>query len=514
MTPDMLGTPATLPGLTASLPPCTHRQITALPVLLLGALIEAALLGGLVWPVPIFRHHAVIPAPEPLAAALGIRWSGLARVAVTFALWLAGYAVVLALTRRPLTGGARRALALLPVLFAATLLFMLPVSSKDVYHYLMEGRALAVYRDNPMSVPPAAYPDDPLAWTVSSWGDTPSRYGPAFILTAAAVAAVARDHLVANLLGFKLLTVAALFGTAALVWRTACLVRPEAATAAYVFVAWNPLALYEAAANAHNDLLMVFATALALYLGMRRRWAAALPALALGALAKYVAGLLGPLFLNESMAAPCPRTAPRPAWPPRSLWLGLAFAVALAVVLYAPFWNGWHTFDAVTSASGDMLSSPGWLLRQVLKHRFGWEGAKLPVMLILAVAFVTGYGYLLRRHWRAVRAGDTPAERLPAFALAALALELCTLSWWLWPWYVLWLLPPAALLVGRWPAGVVAVSSGAALLAYIPLNFRELFWGPPTTDRMPLTVVLLLFLPTLAAAALLLWRRGCHGSMR
>lgn len=491
-------------------PPHTPRRTTITPVLLVGVVIEVALAVGLVRPAWLFGHHAAIPTPEPLAAVLGLRWSGLVRVAVTFALWLAGYAAAMVLARRPLTVGARRALVFLPVLFAGTLLFMLPVSSKDVYHYLMEGRALAVYGDNPMNVPPAAYPEDPLAWTVSSWGDTPSRYGPAFNLLAAAVAAVAGDNLVANLLGFKLLMVAALFGTAALAGRTAGRLRPEAAPAAYVFVAWNPLALYEAAANAHNDLLMVFATALALELGARRRWALALPALALGALTKYVVALLGPLVLIESSAAACSRTAPRPLRPPRSFWLGLVFAVALAVVLYAPFWNGRHTFDAVTSASGDMLSSPGWLLRQVLKHRFGWEGAKLPVVLLMSAAFLVGYGSLLWWHGRMARAGVAPAERLAAFALAVLALELCTLSWWLWPWYTLWLLPPAALLVGRWPAGVVAVASGTALLAYIPLNFRELFWGPPTTDRMPLTVVLLLFLPPLLAA-LLLWRRARAG---
>jgi alpha-1,6-mannosyltransferase len=494
-------------------PPRTPRRTTITPVLLVGVVIEVALAVGLVRPAWLFGHHAAIPTPEPLAAVLGLRWSGLVRVAVTFALWLAGYAAAMVLARRPLTVGARRALVFLPVLFAGTLLFMLPVSSKDVYHYLMEGRALAVYGDNPMNVPPAAYPEDPLAWTVSSWGDTPSRYGPAFNLLAAAVAAVAGDNLVANLLGFKLLMVAALFGTAALAGRTAGRLRPEAAPAAYVFVAWNPLALYEAAANAHNDLLMVFATALALELGARRRWALALPALALGALTKYVVALLGPLVLIESLAAACSRTAPRPLRPPRSFWLGLVFAVALAVVLYAPFWNGRHTFDAVTSASGDMLSSPGWLLRQVLKHRFGWEGAKLPVVLLMSAAFLVGYGSLLWWHGRMARAGVAPAERLAAFALAVLALELCTLSWWLWPWYTLWLLPPAALLVGRWPAGVVAVANGVALLAYIPLNFRELFWGPPTTDRMPLAVVLLLFLPTLLAA-LLLWRRGCRAPVR
>ncbi|MFN8559310.1 MAG: polyprenol phosphomannose-dependent alpha 1,6 mannosyltransferase MptB [Dehalococcoidia bacterium] len=168
-------------------------------------------------------------------------------------------------------------LAALPVLFAGTLWFMLPVSSQDVYHYTMEGRLFSVHGANPLTTPPAAYPADPLAWTVRAWSDTPSRYGPLFALVAAGVTRATGDSLTATLLGFKLLMTAALFGTAALAYFTVRRIDPAAALPAYVFVAWNPLALYEAAANAHNDLLMVLFTALALYLWLRGRLDLALP---------------------------------------------------------------------------------------------------------------------------------------------------------------------------------------------------------------------------------------------
>jgi hypothetical protein len=88
-----------------------------------------------------------------------------------------------------------------------------------------------------------------------------------------------------------------------------------------------------------------------------------------------------------------------------------------------------------------------------------------------------------------------------------LLLELCTLSWWMWPWYALWLLPAAALLANRRTGLLAIVITGSALAAYIPINFRELFWGPVPTDRMPLAAVLTSFLPPIVVAAVI-WSRG------
>jgi hypothetical protein len=567
----------------------------ALPVIGLGVAVELLLVIGLVRPLWLFGPRDAITTNEPLATLLGISLRGVLGFATTIALWLAGYALAMALCRRSLTSGARRALYLFPLLFAATLLLVLPVSSKDVYHYLMEGRILAVHGDNPMSVPPAAYPQDRLYWVMSSWEDTPSRYGPVFNLLAGAVAIAGHESFAATVLGFKLLAVAALLGAAALAALTARRVRPELALPVFVLVAWNPLALYEAAANAHNDLLMVFFTALSLYFAVRGRWELAFPALALGVLTKYVVVLLGPVLLLECRVPSTEYRVPRAACRvrrlvlrrvlgfgsggsfrlpsavrpfaggefysalriPRSALFGIGLSLALVVALYLPFWNGARTFDALRSASGDMGASPGWLLRQALKHPLGWEGARPVVVGVMTAVFLAGYAAILIKclgrsaecrvpgaECRVLGEDDapaagslgagtvdppevthtaaghknpvpgTPSEALGAHqavfastAFAVLLLELCTLSWWMWPWYALWLLPAAALLANRRTGLLAIVITGSALAAYIPINFRELFWGPVPTDRMPLAAVLTSFLPPIVVAAVI-WSRG------
>jgi hypothetical protein len=65
------------------------------------------------------------------------------------------------------------------------------------------------------------------------------------------------------------------------------------------------------------------------------------------------------------------------------------------------------------------------------------------------------------------------------------------------------------LLVDRRAAALTALVTALALLAYIPINFREYFWGLPTTDRMPLAEALLIFVaPALLTGVFLLRERG------
>lgn len=585
------------------------RSFTLPACLITTVAIEAALVAGLAQPLWLFGPRGLITTPEPLATALGISAGGLTRFGVTLLVWLLGYAAALHLSQERMTAGTRRLMVLAPVLFAATLLFVLPSSSKDVYHYVMEGRVFAVHGDNPTVVTPAAYSDDRLYWILSSWETTPSRYGPVHNLLAGAVAWLSGGSLTVMLLGFKLVAISALFGTATLAWLTLRQVRPEAAFPAFVLVAWNPLALYEAAANGHNDLLMIGFAALALFFASRRWWELALPALALGVLTKYTVVLLGPVLLIVALRSRAasnpprrpvnhdggpaqaargrsgppdgggqdtlPRSAPDRAAlpsivryvarrlpvgdhqrhpPAAALLAGVLVSLALTVTLYLPFWDGVRTFEALRSASEDMLNSPGWLLRQALKHRFGWEGARPLAAAILTGLFLGGYALTLAWCWwrsgrrsavedrdratpaaagtawtdavdlldqptsestcsdpeerRAGRAAVDLVDALAGPSFAVMLLLVCTLSWWLWPWYALWLLPAAALLTGRRQATLTVVITASALAAYIPLNFRELFWGPRSTDHMPLFTVLTLFGPPLIAAAWLWWRRG------
>jgi hypothetical protein len=556
------------PGAPATrLSQSSSRPHTTLHIAAIGGCIEVALLLGLVRPLWLFGPRHAVTTHEPLATLLGNDAAGLATFIVTLSVWIGAYTVVLWLVRQPLTVGARRTLWWLPVLFAGTLLLVLPASSKDVYHYVMEGRIVSEYGGSPLTLPPAAFPDDPLYWVMSSWESTPSRYGPLFALTAGGVAFVGNGSLTGTLLGFKLISVGALLGTAWLCAATARRARPELALPAFALVAWNPLALYEAGANAHNDLLMLFFTALALYLAARGLLVWALPALALGVLVKYVVILLAPLLIadcgpwlagagvriaarRDRVTRDSPRNLVRlpplramlkplhshlrlaAICGPQSAILGTVVSAVLVAVFYLPFWEGMRTFDALRSASGDMGSSVGWILRQALKHRLGWEGARPPVIALLSIAFAAGYALIL---WKAglirlLRLTLHPARatspthmtispepqtdsrlRTSGFGLPTLLLYLCTLSWWLWPWYALWLLPLAALVADRRLGVLTAVITCAALAAYVPINFRIYFWGEIPTDHMSLYAFLTMYVPPLVAALGLLAWRGNKG---
>ncbi len=71
-------------------------------------------------------------------------------VLYSLAVWLAG---------RVAPGWADAAALAMPVLFVALLLPTLPATSSDVHHYVMEGRILWIYGDNPLVRTPADYPE-------------------------------------------------------------------------------------------------------------------------------------------------------------------------------------------------------------------------------------------------------------------------------------------------------------------------------------------------------------------
>ena len=464
-----------------------------------GAVVELALLAGWLWPLRIWQPSWAITDPEPLSRMVGRSTAGLGLFLTTLLLWLGSYVVVLTLSRRRLPASARSAILLLPLLFAITLAPTWPAASKDVYHYVIEGRTLAVHGLNPLTTAPASLLDDPLYWILSSWQWEPSRYGPLWALIAAVPARLAGSSLTAAVLGFKTIGVAAFAGVAFLVYLTARWVCPERALPAYALVAWNPLLLVEAAANAHNDILMLACTALALWCAARRDWTFAFPALAAGILVKYTCGLLGPLLLlwawRESAGHPAQR---------RQLVLGLALALWLTLSAYALLWSGAETVRALGGAAADALNSPGWLLREALQRTLLSErAAGLVVGAPLAVIFLAVNAVALRRVWL----GRRGTVALWQAGLLAMTVYLATVSWWFWPWYVTWLLPLAGLLVGRRHSWLVVVWSAGALLAYVPITFRPFFWGEPSDDRMPLAVCLTIFVPVAAAALLLWWRR-------
>ena len=95
--------------------------------------------------------------------------------------------------------------------------------------------------------------------------------------------------------------------------------KPRARLAAFVLFAWNPLMLFDAAGNAHNDALMVTLVLLGIAPLVARRqqptnvsWVLGTFFVGLSALIKYTTGLVGLFFI-----VPWARRLPN--WPARLL---------------------------------------------------------------------------------------------------------------------------------------------------------------------------------------------------
>jgi hypothetical protein len=459
-------------------------------LVLVGLLLALVYGLGFLAPLSYWRHPDVIPSDRPLADALGTDLAGAVRfvVPVVIAFALYGVAVLLA---RGLRG--RRALAAVlgaGFVYAAIFLPTNPVGAQDIYHNVFDARILWKYSDNPNAVPPSAFPNDPLFPAVVAWNDFASVYGPVWYTVSGLPYAFGGDDLRANVYGHKALTAAFLLGTALLAALTAERIRRGAGVAAAVAIAWNPLMLFETAGNAHNDIVMVFFAVAAFYALATRQWLWIFPLLALSVATKYGLILLGPLMLVWLL-----RREDVPRW---QVFVSLGLGAVVGLGVYLPFFQGADTLQVIQRQSGYNTSSPSALLDALLIDRAGLnpiESSRLMKQIVVPI-FLVLYAWQV---WR-VR-GDLAG--LVERSVAVLFLLMLIATWWFWPWYVLWIVPLAALLPWRGAALVGLVFSASAMLMYTA--YFWLLYGDGV--RLQAATAAVAFLPpALIGLGYLFWR--------
>lgn len=400
----------------------------------------------------------------------------LAALGIPFLLYLAGF-LVLRRWRVPLAP-----VLAFTALFALTLLLVYPVTAIDVFLYGAQARVLAHYGANPLMVPPASFPNDPLlGW--AGFTDRPSAYGPLWAYLGAAPALLGGGDPLRTALGMKALVTLALLVSVVLAYLVARRQQPGSGVMAAYLLGWNPLLLWSTAGDGHNDMAMMAFVLLA-FLLLPRRPTAALCALVLGALVKYAALLLLPLFVLYLW---------RRGMPLSRVVGAVAVAVLLGTVVSAPLWAGPQTLQALTRQVGGMSTmSPGAaLLLLGQRLHLGPEAAQVVTRVLLYGAFLLVYLGLLA----SVRGEDGSLIKASFAALFAL---LLLATFWFRFWYALWPVSVAALL----PAGerrlrAVAVAlSGTALLLYAYTDYLWVWLGFGLWGN--LAAVLTVFAPPLA----------------
>jgi hypothetical protein len=444
--------------------------------------------------------------PSLTRSTTGLRWLFTAPIVLMFVSYLIGLRYVPLLRARWVIAAIVGAHA---IMFLAP-----PLALTDIFNYINYGRMEVVHNLNPYTTIPVLEPHNDPSYAPSNWHQLLSPYGPLFTLITFAVVPLGVAASFWLLKGLLMLTS---LGIVLLVWRSARLVGRDP-VAAIVFVGLNPIVLIWGLGGDHNDFLMMFCVVLGFYLLLRAgcmpgalgRAGVAQRAGSNGAQADgaKVEDALGDIGTGASgHDDPSVKATESPLWSPVLLGAGAAFVAAVAikasagillpVVLAALLHRRRDLLQVVVGmALGAVvfglasviafgphfpdLATQGRLVTMTsipnlfgLALGAGGETTTMRVLLsgvlVVAVAACSLLAYRRR-------------ESLTAAGWASIAL-LVTLSWVL-PWYVLWILPLAALSNSR-RLRVAAVLMGVyMILAWAPLNanvFNAIGFHPEKT---------------------------------
>ena len=330
----------------------------------------------------------------------------------------------------------------------ALILLAPPLLSTDVFSYGAYGRMGVFYATNPYLHGPYAIALDPLYQFVGArWINTPSAYGPLFTALSYALAPLS---IAASVLAYKAIAAISALAVVAFVWNGARW-RGVSPVRAAALVGLNPLLVVYGVGGAHNDLMMLAAGTAGIYALLQRRNRVGGGLLAGAAWIKLTGALLIPFALAD-------RARGR-----REILIGAGLVTAAVAIASVPLFGGGLLqlpgTIAQSQRDGDWHSIPGFITT-ILKA----PTAGHIVGIVLALTCLIACLWLL---WRVHRG---QLDWIDGAGWATLAMLVTASS--LLAWYVVWLLPLAALSrttrlqrSALWVSGAILC---VQLIGYIP----------------------------------------------
>lgn len=336
------------------------------------------------------------------------------------------------------------------------LLFVPPLFSRDVYSYFAQGKLLLA-GINPYTAGVAELPGwfqdgvDPM------WAETPTPYGPLWLALSRGVVAFVGDNVYLGMLMFRLLSV---IGVVLLAWylpRLAFLCGIRAPKALWLGV-MNPLVLMLFVVSTHNDALMIGLTVAGLTLVGERRPVLGVLLITAAVAIKPVALVALPFagLLWAGSRADVRRRVLR--WVQTGAIAASAFAVFTAVVGTG---FGWLAALSTPGQVTTWLSPPcalGMVLGRLGDH-LGLGDHTDQLISVLRVVAMLVAGIIL------ARLVLKPEGRTPVRGLALAFMALVLLGPTFQTWYLLWVIPLAAVsgMSGRWLRATLLLIAGGTI---------------------------------------------------
>jgi hypothetical protein len=453
--------------------------------------------------------------PGWMAGPLGGLWPGLTRNTTALRFVFTGMlatmyvSYVLALAYVPSIAERLRARWAIAAVVGVHAIFFLapPMSLTDIFNYVNYGRMEVVHHLNPYTTYPILEAHGDPSYALSNWHQLLSPYGPLFTLLTFALVPLG---VAASFWAIKVVLMAASLGTILLVWRCAELLELDPVKA-IVLVGLNPIVLVWGLGGDHNDFLIVFAIVLGFYLLLRARAARTSDGSLEGPGAQAPPQKAPATMTFEGSSAQAPPREPRATttlagrigawlWPLSATEMGAGAAFVAATALKA---SGGVLIPIVLAG---LVRAPrrfvqvllGMLLAGVVVGgasliAFGLHIPDLSTQsrVVTSISLPNLLGLAL--------GGGGETETLHGLLSAVLALSIvacCAMAWrrresiaasgwatvallvtlgWVLPWYILWLLPLAALSRSRRLRTTALVLGAYLIVAWAPAS--GLLWN-------------------------------------
>jgi alpha-1,6-mannosyltransferase len=405
-------------------------------------------------------------------------WSVSASFAISSVAFLLLYLAVLRSQDGETGRRERSAIARWAAAFVAASLFAYPVFTQDFWLSAVWGGMVAdgmnpyhqLFGDAQIGSLPVDHP--PMAMT----------YGPLWALISAAVMKASAGQPALTFLLFKVILAASWLLGLRLVLDLASDAAPKVRALAILVYGWLPLGVSQTVAEGHNDIAMAVCALLWLRLTLRSSAASTL-ALSASALLKYTTL---PLYAASAVFA----------WAWRRSWRDLIIPLVLPVIFIALglalFFRSFAFFDGLVEMSA-------WQALRPVDALAALEAFTGLPFRILNPAVLAAFPALALLALYRLKQDPAPASLIAA-ALALMAAVVFTISKHPWPWYLVWLLPLAALQPFSWLSRFV---TGAALAAPFTLTF---WWAPQLQEHKEYAALLLY----VTALAFTLLSRPCE----
>lgn len=420
-----------------------------------GVVLVASSLRG--WP---FHTLTTGPWAYQYAAPPPLKWLFL----LVFLLGVVGLCAAWVRLLRLAAAGAvtLRSAWLATALWSLPLCFGVPLFSGDVYVYWVDGQAMVRGYSIYEAGVSAMGPDAMVHMVHPIWRNATTMYGPVFMRLAEGVARIGGDNLVAGVLIFRGLTVAAVGLTGVAVVDLARRFG-RSPSAALVFAVGNPLTVLHLVGGVHNDALMLGLLLAGLAVGMRRSWLWRALALLLCVVAAAikVPAFAGVLVLGWIWAASAePRGSGRTEHEGGLVWWGkggrpwrrIAGASLAGIVSGAAFagvtaltglgW-GWLGATDVPGRAHPLLSPPNALALSFGSVFDVGTGLNAVTRALGTLVAITAGSWLVMR---------TGRHGSPAQVLRAAGWALLVVAWLgpaVYPWYLVW----GVTIIGTFGAG-------------------------------------------------------------